>query len=421
MYKRTYSFLENTSQIYEGQFGFRTKHSCKNAIQNLISDVVKGEEQSKNTLAVFIDLSKAFDTLSHNILYMKLEKYGIIGIVLEWYKSYLTNRSLRVKCNTPSDSVCYSDPKQIEYGAPQGSCLGPLLFSIFTNDLHLHLEYTKCILFADDTTIYMSHSNVNYLYWSLEEDMKTLSDWFKANLLTLNLSKSVTIRFGKTKFTGRNIQVGDTSLPDVTNTKFLGIWLDNKLQWTLHISKLYLKLKQNSYMLRSSKHVLNLHAKRNLYYAQIYSHLTYGLIIWGNMLSNLQLNKLQSIQNRCFKLITGEEANQQNFHRNKMLTVRDLLVLVNVKHGHRVQHSHLPSHIINCSKFDSKNVSLEKNHCYNTRHKNTLNIPRSNCTLYRKSYLYQSTLYYQKLPTLVKDISSEILFVKHCKKPPSHW
>ena len=154
IYKRTYKFLENTGQIFEGQYGFRSKHSCENAVQNLLSDIVKNESQNKTTLAVFIDLLKAFDMLSHSILFKKLEKYRIRGIALDWYKSYLYDRSLRVKCHTSSEGVKYSDNYPVTYGAPQGSCLGPLLFSIFTNDLHLNLLYTKCILFADDTTIY---------------------------------------------------------------------------------------------------------------------------------------------------------------------------------------------------------------------------------------------------------------------------
>ena len=132
---------------------------------------------------------------------------------------------MRVKCSTSESTVTYSDHYSVEYGAPQGSCLGPLLFSIFTNDLSKHLVYTKCILFANDTTIYMSHINHNYLSWCIEQDLETLSDWFRANLLTLNEDKSVTLTFGS-KTTGCNIWVNNKCLPDVTHTKFLGIWLD---------------------------------------------------------------------------------------------------------------------------------------------------------------------------------------------------
>ena len=136
MYQCTYHFLEETNQIYNGQFGFCSKHSCEHAVENLVSDIVKGSANGLMTTAVYIDLSKAFDTLSHPILLTKLSKYGIRGQCLEWYESYLDKRSIKVKCCTGPCQSVLSDEFDIEFGAPQGSCLGPLLFSIFTNDIH---------------------------------------------------------------------------------------------------------------------------------------------------------------------------------------------------------------------------------------------------------------------------------------------
>ena len=189
VYKRVYSFLEQNRSLYVSQYGFRAKHSCENAITELCSNVVKQNEKGVYTLALFLDLSKAFDTLNHELLLTKLEKYGIRGIALKWFKSYLEQRSLRAKC--PSDNgYCYSDYHKIEYGTPQGSCLGPLLFLVYTNDIHIHLEYTKCILFADDTTLYFSHKNLNYLKFCIEFDLGNIIDWFRSNGLTLNLEKS---------------------------------------------------------------------------------------------------------------------------------------------------------------------------------------------------------------------------------------
>ena len=256
-----------------------------------------------------------------------------------------------------------SDKFTFTYGAPQGSCLGPLLFSIFTNDLSKHLKYTKCILLADDTTIYMSHKNVNYLSWCIEEDLAILSDWFPANLLMLNEDKSVTMSFSQEsiRFTGCNICMNGISLPDVTYTKFLGMWIDNKLSWSYHINKLYLKLKSNQHLLHAGKNMLNLTARKNVYYSQIYSHISYGIIVWGNMLKKTELTKLQKIQNKCFKLCTKEEASIHNFHKHEMLRISDIIKLVNMRHGHRVQHSHLPDRILQCSKVDSNSNPLVKN------------------------------------------------------------
>ena len=178
MYQHTYRFLEETKQIYDGQFGFRSRHSCEHVVENLVSDIIKDSANGLFTTAVFIDLSKAFDMLSHPILLDKLSKYGIQGLSLDWFSSYLENRTIRVKCQTGTGHWELSDKYDIMYGTPQGSCLGPLLFSIFTNYLHKHLLYAKYILFADDTTLYMSHRNRNYLSWCIEQDLQIISDWF---------------------------------------------------------------------------------------------------------------------------------------------------------------------------------------------------------------------------------------------------
>ena len=198
VYKRTYKFLKKHKRIYRSQYGFRSNHLCEQAIGELLCEIIKGREQNKETIAVFLDLSKVFDTLDHNLLLAKLSKYDIRGQSLDWFASYMSNRSIRTKCST-QDGIQYSEYYNIEFGMPQGSCLGPLLVLIFTNDLHLHLENCSCIMFADDTTLYITHNKQNYMGWCIQEDLKILQDWFKANKLTLNLTKSVCMNFSKRK------------------------------------------------------------------------------------------------------------------------------------------------------------------------------------------------------------------------------
>ena len=194
MHKRVYAYLEENNLIYNSQYGFRPRHSCENAVSELISVILKGHELKKSTVAVFLHLSKAFDTLDHEILLSKLERYGIRGLANKWFESYLSNHKLRCKLKTDYQDE-YSAEYPVEYGAPQGSVLGPLLFLLFTNDLHTHLEYCCSILFADDTTIYMTHQNLTYINHCIEHDLRIVSDWFRVNSLSLNLSKTVTMLF----------------------------------------------------------------------------------------------------------------------------------------------------------------------------------------------------------------------------------
>ena len=163
IYSRVYNFLVETEQLYQSQYGFRTSHSCQKAISELIGNILKKQEENKLTIGVFIDLSKAFDTLSHDILLRKLHKYGIRGTPLKWFKSYLGDRSMRVKVNSSNGPLVYSTYHPLTYGTTQGSCLGPLLFLIFINDLHYSVIHGISLLFADDTTLLHNLRNLRYL------------------------------------------------------------------------------------------------------------------------------------------------------------------------------------------------------------------------------------------------------------------
>ena len=240
IYKRVYDFLNQTDQLYNSQYGFRTAHSCEDAVPELVGEVIKNK---KFTAALYLDLSKAFNTLEPTVLYHKLEKYGIRGMYLDWFCSYLTNRKLRLKCKL-SNGTKYSDWYDVEYGTPQGSCLGPLLFLIFCNNLYKNLEFVECIQFADDTTLYFGHNNKNFVLYCLEHNLKIISDWFRANKLTLNVNKTVFMLFHpKGKKMSEQIKFEDKIITNSHETKFLGIWLNNNLSWELHIRQLTLKIK----------------------------------------------------------------------------------------------------------------------------------------------------------------------------------
>ena len=155
----------------------------------------------------------------------KLSHYGIRGKTNNWFKSYLSNRSMQVKIEGVK-----SEQAKIEYSVPQGSTLGPLLFIILINELNNVLQYSKSIIFADDTTIYLTGKSPMILYARMKYDLGILSEWFKANKLTLNLKKSNYILFRKPKCKLNPdkciLYCGCTKLRRVSKTKFLGVWID---------------------------------------------------------------------------------------------------------------------------------------------------------------------------------------------------
>ena len=299
IYKRVYSYLHQNGSIYQSQYGFHSNHSTDNAVTELIGEILNNLENKKHTLTIFLDLSKAFDTLEHDMILKKLDKYGIRSTCLEWFKSYLTDRSMSLKCRTSmSPNEIKSKTFEVKYGTPQGSCLGPLIFLIFCNDLHLNLHHTKCIQFADDTTLYMGSKHPKYLKYCLKEDLASLHDWFNSNKLTLNVNKMVGLLFSPNRTKPKmKIELNSVEIPMLESVKFLGTWIDQNLNWKIHIDKLILRINSRNGLLKRGKRMLGQHALKVLYYAQIHSIIQYGIVIWGNMISKAPLNKLQKVQN----------------------------------------------------------------------------------------------------------------------------
>ena len=254
VHKRLYSFLQKHDILYASQYGFRSSYSTIDAITEFVSEVLYSLDKKENCLSVYLDLSKAFDTINHSILLSKLNHYGIRGKALEWFKSYLEHRRQYVTVN----GVRSTDPT-INYGVPQGSVLGPLLFIIYINDLSESLTYCKPIIFADDTTLFHKGIN-NNMFEHMNHDLKLLSDWFRANQLSINTSKTKYMFFSKQRLTNSTssmyLAIDDDILEQVQYTKFLGVYIDVKLFGDKHIDHCMKKVASGLYGINLAKHYL---------------------------------------------------------------------------------------------------------------------------------------------------------------------
>ena len=159
MHKRLYSFLAQKHTLSQNQFVFRKKHNTIDAITKFIADATISLDHKESTLATYLDLSKAFDTIHYDIMFKNLSFYGIRGIALTWFKSYLTNRKQYVQ-----NLNCKSDTKTLLNGVPQGSVLGPLLFILYINDMSNIFKHAKSVIFADDTAIYITGNDIENFY-----------------------------------------------------------------------------------------------------------------------------------------------------------------------------------------------------------------------------------------------------------------
>ena len=183
---RILSYVEKYGILAKSQFGFRKKHSTYMAMMQLYDKVSEAIDKNEFCVGIFIDLSKAFDTINHDILLQKLYTYGIRGIPNLLIKNYLENRKQFVDYKN-----CQSNMNDITCGVPQGSILGPLLFLLYINDMSKISKLLYFILFADDTNILYSNRDIWQLMNIVNSELKNLSDWFKANKLSLNIKKPI--------------------------------------------------------------------------------------------------------------------------------------------------------------------------------------------------------------------------------------
>ena len=268
VYSRVYKFLEKHKVLYDSQYGFRRKRSCEQAVLELVSSVLQVKNQFQHSVAMFLDLSKAFDTLDHTILLRKLDLYGLRGICNNWFESYLKDRMLVTKLTTLDNKTVKSEVYNITYETAQGSCLGPLLFIVFCNDIHLLPTSSRIIMFADDTTLTHNHKNIKFLKYMLEHDMSILTNWYRANKLSLNVNKTVLLKFwpdGK-KF---DIEVEGVNIVNSSHTKFLGIMVDDCLTLKHHVNAVMNRIRSNKKLLTDAKNLLNVNALRNVYQGHI--------------------------------------------------------------------------------------------------------------------------------------------------------
>ena len=222
-------FLNSNNTLYKSQFGFRKHFSTSHAIISLLERINEVITSDKHMIEVFLYFRKAYNTVNHSILLKKLYKYGVCGHILNWFKSYSTDRQQFVSVNNN-----HSSKKFIPCGIPQGLVLRSLLFLIYINNLANASEKLFAILFADDTSVFMEHTNLDELSDLLNIELAKLSIWLASNKLTLNTDKSHFVIFHRARLKQNNVNISlcDISLNCVNFTKLLGVIFDDKLSFS---------------------------------------------------------------------------------------------------------------------------------------------------------------------------------------------
>lgn len=410
VYKRILLHLNSNLILFQHQYGFRKHHSTYMALLHLIDKVTSALENNKFCCSIFIDFSKAFDTVNHDILLNKLYKYGFHDITYKWLKNYVSNRSQFVYTKG-----YVSNKAAILCGVPQGSILGPLLFLIYINDLVNASTLLSPIMFADDTTLIRSNANFNSLINEVNTGLCAFSSWFKLNKLSLNIKKSNFIIFSGKKVYPKNlskIEIDSIEMPQVSSTRFLGVNVDENLSWREHIDWVSKKINKSIGIIRKIGHLVTRNCLLTLYYSLIYPYLSYCSIVWASTF-HTSLHRILVFQKRFVRIATRSEPRTSSgplFQKLKILSVYNLNIFQICVFIYKIYSSE--GNIPEQFKVYFKKNSLV--HSYSTRQSSDLHLPKFLSSRGQFSIRYRGVKLWKDFLHLAKKDSTKIY--KRCLK-----
>ena len=307
VFNQLYRYLNDNYFINSNQFGFRELHSTVTCLLKNTDDWHNGMDTGNLAGMVFIDLKKAFDTVDYLILCRKLESYGVLHRELAWFGSYLSNRVQYCRVNG-----VHSQIENIEIGVPQGSCLGSLLFLVYINDLPRALNNSIISMYADDTSLCFKSKDLSRLNEALNEDLSHLDTWMISNKLSLNVAKPQSTlvptkaRRNVLDRSNQNLQlkIHGTELEVASKIKYLGVYLDNSLDWKDQVRAVSLEVSRGLGLLKHANKFLPLSALTSLYTSIIEPYFRYCCSLWG-CAGTTKINRLQKLQNRAARIATN--------------------------------------------------------------------------------------------------------------------
>lgn len=410
VFEQTYKYVTDKNILSENQSGFRPHHSTYSAVLNTSEDVLENVDEGLLTGMVMLDLKKAFDSIVHQILLDKLYFIGIRGTAHKWFKSYLSSRYQYVYMNGVR-----SDQATVECGIPQGSVLGPLLFSLYINDLGNVVKKSKLALYADDTCIYYSAKNATEIKSALENDLQAISEWLACNKLKLNLAKCEFLLVGtrnRHKKVDKKLTVSldGAVIKRVNSTKYLGIVIDEYLEWGAHVRHMKSKIAKCLYLLRRIRPYISQNEALILYKTLIQCHLDYCDGVWGNT-GKGYIDQLSMLQKRALKIVlmvNRRYPTEQLFHQLKINTVTERLNERMILFMHKILYGTVPEYL-------TRRFIFQNSHYVTRKSENSICVPRVKTNYGKRRLGYRGAVAWNNLTTDLRSTRLTSTFKKKLK------
>ena len=406
VFKQVYKYITDNNLLSDNQFGFRPGYSTNTALFTITENIRKKVDQGYVVGLVTLDLKKAFDMVSHEILLYKLKNFGFDDLSVSWFRDYLSFRKHTTNINNNLSDFC-----PVTCGVPQGSILGPLLFIIFINDISKVVKFSNISMYADDTCIYYASDNSNDLCSCLNEDLCKLSQWLKCNELLLNPKKCEFITFGSHRkllsFANAHIHIDGERINRVQECKYLGVILNSSLNWNAHIKFVKTKAIKSLYCLKRIRPFITKNTAIMLYRALFQPHFDYCSIVWFNA-GKVLIKELCTLQNRALRLILGVDALYSTSLLYFSIDIAKLELRWKrqaVSFIFKLLHGLLPLSL--CSRISLKESKYSLRNC---ECKIYLDKPRTNYL--RHGGLYRGIQIFNSLPCNIRQINDLSVFNK---------
>lgn len=399
--------LDSNNILCHSQHGFRSRFSTTTALVQLVNKICNNLDRSEFTPLLLLDLSKAFDTVNHDILLFKLRHYGLCPKLVEILRDYLFDRWFCVSSNGETSTLLACD-----VGVPQGSVLGPLLFTLYVNDFQNCLDRAEAFQYADDTAILSSSCSLEHAVDSLTDDLIQVSDWFSVNRLKLNVDKTQFIIFGS-KTQVRNsrdtsIKFQNMEIKQSSNIKYLGLLLDSTLSFDSHVDHLISKVTKVMGALSCIRFLIPLKQRSQIYQALVLPHLSYCISVW-TATSEHNIKRIEVLLNRVCRHVLhvkAQDMHTEQLYRNlNYLTFRNMIIY----HSAMLAHKLLNGYYNNSFNIPPR---LSDIHSYPTRNNNMFQANRTNNVAGRKAPILRLTNIWNDLPNELKHLPRIASFKK---------